>query len=155
MPATPRRIAQTYTTVEQAEDAREKAVAEVTTRLDASVPTCPTDDTTKCGQLVAAVTTYGVDYLEIADAAGVSGLTILEFLEQSLSGGRHADSSLEAILHAGLLAERQAAEAYRETVKEAQGREVRRLLAQGRLPATIARELGVSRRAVREWSTND
>lgn len=151
MTALPSRIPQNYVTVAQASEARDRAVAEVTKGLEDRAGAGRSRKKLNVDAVVEAMTIYGVDYREIADAAGVSGLAILEYLTQSFEGGSSGEGVAEQVYHAGLTAERAALEAYRDQVIEAQRVEVLRLVEEGVMRTHIARQLAVSRTTVRDW----
>ncbi|MFZ2172903.1 MAG: hypothetical protein WAW17_02495 [Rhodococcus sp. (in: high G+C Gram-positive bacteria)] len=143
MTASPISGQHTYVTVEQTAKARDLAVEKVRESLKGFDPLSEGE----VPELVFALTKYKVDYREVADGVGVSGLDILQILSRSI----RTDDDIAQVYRAGLAAERQAIEEYREKVIDEQRTEVVRLLTAGRPITSVARDVGVTRTAARGW----
>ncbi|MBM4574912.1 hypothetical protein GS896_25435 [Rhodococcus hoagii] len=103
-----------------------------------------------------ALVDYGVDYREIADLAGVSGLDVLQILTELDTWNSSPESALindrdSAVYRAALATERASIEEYLDQVVSAQRDEVVRLLDANLPLATVAREMGIPRTTARKW----
>lgn len=133
-----------YVTIDETAKARDAAIADVQEYLSEGDPGWGDG----VPALVVALTHFKVDYREIADGVGVSGLAILQVLADS---GLEAEVAAAEAYRAGLVTEREAIERYRDLVLAEQRQEALRLRDAGHQPTAVARDVGVTRGAVRAW----